>query len=602
MTELYIDGQPVVLPPKFQSQISEENPFYTKRGKYTLDIEISLKNKTNAQIYGNLGRFNFSGILQKERSAVLVVNGKVELNGTELLLEVKKYSVKIQLVSGNSELNYFASNGTKIRDLNLGSFSVSSTSTADPDKIYFNQSFEDDCQAELYQNLIDGFPTKNFVLAPTYANDQEKVLNAWDVSRDNFSIGTTKPRLAEPTAVRPQPYFAAMINKVIQALGFSIEFNCIGDHSLFKYYYLVHGFKSWEWAKMLPDWTVSDFLSKIEKQFNSTFVVNEKVKSVKLLFNGSIQSGTPNYIEVIDDYSYDISPDNILDISISNIEYNLDDNAIYKYNKLPKNIFDYALKDTYTTLENMMYKVSIDANRLKRIYEGIYGSFMVIDGGGGAYLIKHINQYLNVYQNDSDSVDETFDIIPAPMMPRVDNVYYRDLNTLEEFSYPFYNQIPVVFNSERTNAVAEDSYILDDLITEKQNIPEAEKDTLMRLARFSGPKSYQYTDEVPFFTPANFPVSFVDSLAVYFDGRMSPRFYDAIDSMSLSWMAANIYSAGLIDTTKMYRLTFIRKDNLDVLKPFIANHKKFICQKFEKKITDNGYDEIYEGDFYPMND
>jgi hypothetical protein len=42
MTELYIDGQPVVLPDSFIIKIVHENPFLEKNGEYTYDVTLSL--------------------------------------------------------------------------------------------------------------------------------------------------------------------------------------------------------------------------------------------------------------------------------------------------------------------------------------------------------------------------------------------------------------------------------------------------------------------------------------------------------------------------------------------------------------------------------
>ena len=44
MTELFIDGVSVVLPAAVEIQVKRENPFFTKNGEYTYDIELALTN------------------------------------------------------------------------------------------------------------------------------------------------------------------------------------------------------------------------------------------------------------------------------------------------------------------------------------------------------------------------------------------------------------------------------------------------------------------------------------------------------------------------------------------------------------------------------
>ena len=58
MTELFIDGVSVVLPAAVEIQVKRENPFFTKNGEYTYDIELALTNAVNARLYNHLHRLN----------------------------------------------------------------------------------------------------------------------------------------------------------------------------------------------------------------------------------------------------------------------------------------------------------------------------------------------------------------------------------------------------------------------------------------------------------------------------------------------------------------------------------------------------------------
>ena len=50
MTELFIDRQPVILPEDFSLEVIQENPFFTKNGKYTYELKLSLQNEQNAKL------------------------------------------------------------------------------------------------------------------------------------------------------------------------------------------------------------------------------------------------------------------------------------------------------------------------------------------------------------------------------------------------------------------------------------------------------------------------------------------------------------------------------------------------------------------------
>ena len=119
MTNLYIDGIAVVLPSEFSITVKQENAFFTKNGEYTYDIELSLLVPENAKLYGFLNRLNITDRPAHKRKAVLVADNRVYLNGTEIITGWTDERVSIQLVSGNSELNYFVGSDELISTLEM---------------------------------------------------------------------------------------------------------------------------------------------------------------------------------------------------------------------------------------------------------------------------------------------------------------------------------------------------------------------------------------------------------------------------------------------------------------------------------------------------
>ena len=114
----------------FIGEVSIENPFFTKNGKHTLEIALSLLNPENAKIYRHCNRLNSRERIASNRSVIPVADGDVLLNGTEIITEITEKEVKIQLVSGESELNYFIGGDKKPNSLELGSFNIHSTEEA----------------------------------------------------------------------------------------------------------------------------------------------------------------------------------------------------------------------------------------------------------------------------------------------------------------------------------------------------------------------------------------------------------------------------------------------------------------------------------------
>ena len=119
MTNLFIDGVEVVLPSGFSITVKHENAFFTKNGEYTYDIELSLLVPENAKLYGFLNRLNVTERPATKRKAVLVADNRVYINGTEIITGWTDNTVSIQLVAGNSELNYFIGSDELISTLNM---------------------------------------------------------------------------------------------------------------------------------------------------------------------------------------------------------------------------------------------------------------------------------------------------------------------------------------------------------------------------------------------------------------------------------------------------------------------------------------------------
>ena len=110
------------LPSTLGFELIRENPFFARRGDYTYDIDISLRDPHNRAIYDHIDRLTRAGRPQNRR-ARLYCDGHVICDGTEVILKKEGDNVKIQILAGNSELNILtADENLRIRDMDFGSF------------------------------------------------------------------------------------------------------------------------------------------------------------------------------------------------------------------------------------------------------------------------------------------------------------------------------------------------------------------------------------------------------------------------------------------------------------------------------------------------
>ena len=343
-TQLFIDGQEVALPASFAVTVKRDNPFFTKNGAYTYDIALQLSNPTNARLYGFLQRVNRADKVDPKRPAILIADGRVYCRGTEVITSWTDDEVHIQLVSGNSELNYFIGDSLLLSWLNFGEVSDDEVSQY---------------VAEVQAAHNPVYPAFDFCLPAVYDETARKMANVWYVQEatdlpsllfqpvslhrfssyadaDDRAAADQNVFLSEYTAqLKPQPYLCAFIRRLVSALGYTIDVNQL-ETSTFKYVFLVNAFDERRYAHMFPGWRVGDFLTAIERLCNVVFLVNNDSRHVSILQAAQLyQNPVIRPLQnVVDAYEAENVDEPEPDYSSANLSYVLPDTPFYRKARL----------------------------------------------------------------------------------------------------------------------------------------------------------------------------------------------------------------------------------------------------------------------------
>lgn len=614
MTQLYIDGQEVILPENFSCKSVSENPLFTKSGDYTLNISLSLENPVNSRVYMHINRIN-SLARFKNRTAILVSDNDVIIKGEEVILKYSNKIIEIQIVAGNSSMNYLIGNNLNLRSLNLG------TAVIDKSKIV--------------ENLSKDYPLVDYQLLPFYDPDLEFFGNrysfVWDSTLGKKRLiyaydGEFKATLISGSNerykyenYRPQPYLCAIIKKIFLAIGYNLE-NVLESHPIYQFAYIVHAHDSLEFAKMLPDWTVMKFFEEIENLFDCSVIVDNNTMSARIVFNHQFYaSATENDITMLDNFDAEIIDSEEKMQYEKNISFNLPDSLYYSYQNLPTSLINslHVIESEYGTdkqnieeIANFIKNRTPDAVRADQ--RSMYKSrslefieYVVAD----KVIAKTINDYTPLKKNDSDSDDVQLNIIPSEFF---DYYWQGYLNML-----PFYLllQIPVARCDEAPLILKEiDSVIINPLV---QDIIEGEtttsdsKSNQMHIAFYNSSFSVTFNggDPVPA-SNLSHPLSYVRSISERVQLTSSQfHFYESyngkyVNPLSLKFLYEEIYSKNdKIDRSKVYKLQFLNPvRKLDPKQIYVIGNRKFYCRKIERNITISGFDEIVEGEFYAEGD
>ena len=593
MTELLINNQAVVLPDDFTFQITEENPRFTKNGAYSLDLSIPLDNPVNAKIYSNINRFHSTTNIAN-RTAVLLVGNRIEFRGKEIIISVDNEWAKIQLVAGNSDLN-FNMRDDKLRDLNLGSVVWVPWLDYDgnPDNDY---EFYSGSRGIGYLN--SPYPVKNFVYAPFYAADSELFYNKWTYTNEGAPGDPTLGIMGGNTT--PQPYLCAIIRKIIEYYGYSMSEsdNDLESNAAISQFYLVHGNVTRHYAKMLPDWTVKEFFDNIEEFFDCRVLVQDNDNSVKIMLNKYFFDGSSPYNkEMIRQFNYDNQEDNTIDYSNANIGYDFDDYPYYRYARLDSKIKASAIPSSYSDSESLQDAMNNldDVSRHRRIFSGVYGSYVSkLNENDALFYAQRVDHFKNLIQNSKSDLDIAFKIMPAPMKAHIDFVY--DFNDEETFGY--WNQYPVALLSQKYGADVD--FSISDAVNGDYQLPDQKISTKMYLAVWDGIRPLNYQNDAPTYSLPGVPMAFTEYYAEYYDTRQVPQTFNLGGIFRIDTLKNNLYSSIFANTTKKYRISFRSDTRLDVRKLFIFENKKFVCLKFERRFDKSGQYPIVDGEFYPV--
>ena len=316
MLQLTIDGQRVNISPNCSFEIVKSNPFLTKIGEYSYDIDIDLRDSQNAKVYGHIERFH-SIDRPKGRIATLMDGPRVICRGTEVVLEIDGTNAKIQILAGNSDFNYFIGGDGKIRDLDFGTMP--------------------NATRELANNLLTSFyPKASFGFPEMIAGG--RLCNKPDVNINYVSYSEHGS-----FTLKPQPFVLYYIEKLVKLLGYELSSNYLVDDPRWQRLIIIDNIWSLRYADHLPDWTISEFVDEVEKFFNCVFLYDSVSNAVKIVSLNSLYSNSKNMevfssSDIVGPIRKSMSQDNGLAVDASNIRYNLPDGAYYSYADLPEEV------------------------------------------------------------------------------------------------------------------------------------------------------------------------------------------------------------------------------------------------------------------------
>lgn len=627
MLQLYIEGERINLSKDVQTDYYIKSPFFTNEGDFTLDIDVNLHDPQNAKVYSYINRLDRVKRTTR-REAVLQDEHGVLLRGREVVLETHDGIAKIQIVGGTSELNYIMSD-RYLQDLDLWTSFESNEVEYSP-VCAFNSS------PHAKYGMMD---------SEQYKTEEGKRAEVWHmVNKPTWNANGTL-NLSHDT---PLPYFWAIINRVITALGFKVGDNVIQTDTRYSRMVMVHAYKTTYIAEMLPRWTVTELFNEYQKFFNVIFDVDKKNRTVNIYhaysyFDNTGMEEVP-YSDIINEVEkkFDVENDMTM-VDYARAHYAFTDKLPNKYAALSPELVQVCSKVSAQSVSGLRvfdqnYYVGIW--KAKTGSEAFLNSTSAISGVNDRILYKQTingedryfvqwaaeNDYsalvmVNAFgpktsTNDKDT-DVEMKIVPVRMAtsPKVGNSSSWWTHPLPAVDGEASSWGGHSFGGTNYEATADD--IIDDI----ENGYDAEKKTTRADVMFAGfylgeipirffedpDSNVPYNATVPIVAPEN--IMQMHRPRTYGDGKSWKCSMNVLPVEGHLTMAivgeygmdANSYSLNPhVDTATEYHVLFRGRADMDVRKIWLVGNRKFYCKELKCQISAGKRSEIVEGTFFPL--
>lgn len=608
MIELYLNDKLAYFDDSKQIKITKENPYFTQSGSYTLDVILPLSIPENRDIFNNVNRFEVSK-KPLSLSAKLFADNHLILYGTAIVTKIKEEEITIQLLGGNSEVNFLSKNGNLYID----------------EIKYFGEEYEFTFNfyshgTEWNVHSQTAYGDEYCVYVPVYDETNDRVENATCMHYGNKQMSNSLDKDDVGTytyASAPMPNLIHTIRRVIWNLGYKIKKNDF-DKKPWTNIYIANARRCNNHKDALPHWTVAEFFNELCKFFNCTISFDEQEKSVSIISNLTYFDKEVQVFKPFDEYEVELSKEDEeknTSIGSSNIEYDVSDSPSHAYDVLSDEILNtfeikeygsvYAMNDALNAMD--------DVTKRKYIfkYQEEYYVWAEIDGSWG---LKEVNQFGRLIRNEDVKSSMELKICPVGITMDQDAVYYEDvdnnMNILYcDFKEVWRRKVPMLsMENPRGDAVTKETAcvwygIIGEEEVSKGNSPED------RMQVFFLADNIQYINGVgqqyqqmryPY------PMPFTDSADKLFKMPADmPQNWRDTWSMNLrsksQWTVGSLHDNNyIINTQAEIMIDFESHIIPSVDKIFLFNNKRYVCKKLEYSLQNGKMVPIIRGYFYEM--
>lgn len=639
-------------------KVTYENQFVKDSGSYTYDISFPMDIARNREIFKNVQRLDVKKTVGDFEDCKLYAANRLIISGKGTVTSITNDVVKLQIVGGKSRIKYNSKFEKHfIDEIEYPTVILDSgVDTATLPKFGYSVPFSmDNKNAFLPIDLTkSNFVGQKGVAVLAPVNDETNDVQANRVmAMKGVTLKTNGHKLKGDLHVMInlalQPYLFYILKKVMEYEGYSIVKNDF-DKEPWNRLVIVSACKSGKIKDALPHWTVYKFIDELRKFFNASFVFDEVAKTVSISATNELLTNDTVSYECEDDFSVEHDDDGLDNLATSNIEYNFDSAANRDWREyISQSVFkQYKTKEYDTVAElNTAAEKMTDRERRTTIFKvgHIYFVWAELPKDGNPdneetewrrTACGYFNPIIRDINSDSS---QQLNICPTAMYQRHnldgDDKKKKWIESLFDSMGDRWIVVPSVNNEKE--ASVEDMEVDDD-----GNYYITVQDTMQGSSDDSSSSEESDDTRMPVAFQANCVVNRASHAAVkcdeqldnedtdyrapvlYTDYRMYPDYIVSAEraSLSLEYTPANTgrtfgngnrtfgnlgrddnnsrFKTTPVDAHDLISFKFITDDIPDPSKIYVFNNKRYICEKLEMNVTDDGIDKEKTGYFYEI--
>lgn len=444
MLQILINSHPIVLKDGTQIKLTRENPYFTSAGDYTLDVVLPLAGcRENIHAIGFLHRPEMSLTPQAGRRLTFTLAAAgITISGHAVVTSITDEEAKLQLIGGISDLRNTEEKinslplgrawddvpATHIEDDAMGSISDSLSMA-----FYFFHDMVaftgEDGKTYNISKIMHGKPHETSAVAfPIHSTADDLTANKSgivaksDGQRYYAPISFTHGSATDNAVIAPQPYIIDVIRRVLQSQGRKFVDKSASTNPI-RYTFVANSRATLEIARMLPEWTVQDFIMEVENFFGVAFLQGDggEVLLVDRHNYYGLYARTITVTQAIDETTADIDEeDNSRETSLSgNVDYDYDDADDIL--RLPDEVFENCEEqiemDNYTAIFNHAKGLSEEERaRSRYLYTdrqtGRRYAFLNSAEAPDTYSLHEVDNFGPLIRRSERDIDTKLRIVP----------------------------------------------------------------------------------------------------------------------------------------------------------------------------------------------